>query len=57
MRSIETIPVVAALGWTLIHFLWQGAIAALLLAIFKAALKNHTANLRYLASCAAMLLM
>ena len=57
MRSIQTIPVVAALGWTLIHFLWQGAIAALLLAIFKAALKNHTANLRYLASCAAMLVM
>ncbi len=57
MRSIETMPVVAALGWTLIDFVWQGAIVALFLAIVKAALKNRTANLRYLASCAAMLLM
>src|SRR5439155_22842384 len=57
MKSIETMPVVAALGWTLIHFIWQGAIVALFLAIVKAALKNRTANLRYLASCVALLLM
>jgi len=57
MSSIETMPAVAVLGWTLIQFVWQGAIVALVLAIVKAALKNRAANLRYLASCAAMLLM
>ena len=57
MNSIETMPAVEALGWTLIHFLWQGALVALMLALARVALKRRTANLRYLASCAAMLLM
>src|SRR5262245_25812231 len=57
MNSIETMPTVEALGWTLVHFLWQGALVALTLALARVALKRRTANLRYLASCAAMLLM
>ncbi len=57
MNSIETMPAVEALGWTLVHFLWQGALVALTLALARVALKRRTANLRYLASCAAMLLM
>jgi beta-lactamase regulating signal transducer with metallopeptidase domain len=57
MNSIETTPTVEALGWTLVHFLWQGALIALALALAHVALKRRTANLRYLASCAAMLLM
>src|SRR4030095_4462931 len=48
---------VETLGWTLVHFLWQGALVALMLALARVALKRRTANLRYLASCAAMLLM
>jgi beta-lactamase regulating signal transducer with metallopeptidase domain len=57
MNSIETMPTVEALGWTLVHFLWQGAIVAMTLALVRGALKRRTANLRYLVSCAAMLLM
>ena len=53
----ETMPVVEALSWTLIHFIWQGSIVALLLAIFNAALKRRSANLRYLVSCGALLMM
>jgi hypothetical protein len=46
-----------ALGWTLLHFLWQGALIALLFAAADAALCNALAKARYAAACAAMLLM
>jgi beta-lactamase regulating signal transducer with metallopeptidase domain len=57
MNYIETMPTVEALGWTLVHSLWQGALVALTLALVRVAFKRRTANFRYLASCAAMLLM
>ncbi|MEW6206981.1 MAG: M56 family metallopeptidase [Acidobacteriota bacterium] len=46
-----------AMGWTLLHFLWQGAVVAALLALTLAALKNKRASLRYLVSVAAMAVM
>jgi bla regulator protein BlaR1 len=46
-----------ALGWTLLHFLWEGAGIAVLLAGALALLRNARANVRYAASCGAMLLM
>ena len=52
-----TLPLVEALSWTLLHFLWQGSLAALFLAAFYAAINPRSANLRYLAGCAAMALM
>lgn len=42
-----------ALGWTLFHFLWEGAAIALLLAMMMAA--TRSARARYTASCLAML--
>ncbi|HEY7392925.1 MAG TPA: M56 family metallopeptidase [Bryobacteraceae bacterium] len=45
------------LGWTLLHFLWEGAGIAVLLAGALALLRNAKANVRYAASCGAMLLM
>jgi len=45
------------LGWTLIHFLWQGALIALLLAILNGSLGRAASRARYAASCVAMLLM
>jgi beta-lactamase regulating signal transducer with metallopeptidase domain len=45
------------LGWTLLHFLWQGALIALLLAALYASLRNATSRMRYGLGCAAMLLM
>ena len=46
-----------ALGWTLIHFVWQGAIAAILLACVLALLRQAGSHTRYAVSCAAMVLM
>jgi beta-lactamase regulating signal transducer with metallopeptidase domain len=45
------------LGWALVHFLWQGTAIALLLALAHRLLRHAGANARYLASCAALLLM
>ena len=46
-----------SLGWTLIHFLWQGTLIALLLAVLNGLLGRAASRARYAASCGAMLLM
>src|SRR5580698_1835296 len=46
-----------ALGWTLLHFLWQGTLIALILASILALLNARSAQPRYVASCTALLLM
>lgn len=43
-----------AVGWTLLHFLWQGAAVGLLLATLLSALRRRSARVRYLAACAAL---
>src|SRR5215471_2251207 len=60
MSPLETLlenwvhtPAAAALGWTLAHSLWEGALVALMLG--AALLVLRSSNARYLASCAAML--
>lgn len=47
----------AELGWVVLHFLWQGALLAALLGSASHALRRHSAGARYLAGCAALLLM
>jgi GWxTD domain-containing protein len=48
---------VHALGWTLLHFVWQGAIVTgMLWCVLKLAARR-TAQMRYAASCIALLLM
>jgi ankyrin repeat protein/beta-lactamase regulating signal transducer with metallopeptidase domain len=49
--------VIIALGWALLHFLWQGASIALLLAAANLCSRKESARLRYAAYCVAMLLM
>ena len=56
MNAIYTLsiqPWVERLGWTLVHFLWQGALIA---AVYAAArnIYRRTANARYLLACAAL---
>jgi len=46
-----------ALGWTIVHFLWQGALLAGILWLLLAALRRSGANLRYTVSGIAMLAM
>ena len=45
-----------ALGWTLLHFLWQGALVALILACILSLLSRRSAQPRYLAACCALVL-
>lgn len=60
MNSLEMLlakPVFQALGWALVHFIWQGAIVAILYAGTAVLLRKRAANVRYSVACAAMLLM
>ena len=60
MNAIETLldqPIFQALGWTLIHFIWQGALIALLYLSVSVLFRRFSANVRYAAACGAMLLM
>ncbi|MEE9141080.1 MAG: M56 family metallopeptidase, partial [Gammaproteobacteria bacterium] len=59
MNSLQTLlqnPVVDRLGWTLLHFLWQGILAAILAGFVFHRLRRASSNARYgfglLAMCA-----
>jgi len=56
---IETMiahPIVQRLGWTLLHFVWQGAVVAVLALGAMLLLRNRSANIRYLTTCSALTL-
>lgn len=60
MNTTDTMlaaPLFKALGYSLIHFIWQGALVAALLSSVRVMLRRSRPNVRYVASCAAMLLM
>jgi TonB family protein len=46
-----------ALGWTLLHFLWQGTLIAAILACLLSLLSERSPQPRYLAACTALVLM
>src|ERR1700722_2964226 len=50
-------PAIEALGWTLLHFVWQAAALGLALACFLALARRASPALRYLAGCSALALM
>ncbi len=50
-------PIFQVLGWALLHFLWQGALVALLYASLRVILQRRTANVRYAVACGALVLM
>jgi beta-lactamase regulating signal transducer with metallopeptidase domain len=50
-------PAVAALGWALLHFLWQGLGVAAVLAVAQPVLRRRSSEARYLAACLALLVM
>ncbi|MBT6149201.1 MAG: hypothetical protein HOH74_27435, partial [Gemmatimonadetes bacterium] len=52
MVAILPEPTIQALGWTLVHFLWQGAMVAAVLAITRCFVRSSTA--RYAMSIAAL---
>ena len=55
LQQLVASPLAAALGWTLLHSLWQGALAAAALAVTRATVRSP--RVRYAAACIAMLLL
>lgn len=56
-EAVLTHPVLHALGWALLHSLWQGALVALLLVFVLALLRGRDSNIRYGVACSALGLM
>src|SRR5262245_35037355 len=48
---------VDALGWTLLHFVWQGVLIAMGFAVVDRLLSRGSASLRYLVACGTLLVM
>jgi beta-lactamase regulating signal transducer with metallopeptidase domain len=57
MRALVEQPVFQALGWSLLHFIWQGSLVAILLLAIRTFLWECRADVRYRCACGAMLLM
>jgi GWxTD domain-containing protein len=57
LAKLAAMPGAHALGWTLLHFCWEGAAVGLALAVALAMIPRRRAELRYVAACAAMALM
>ena len=55
--QLSTLPLVHALGWTLLNFCWQGTIVAFILACALSLLPSRGSRARYSIACAAMALM
>ncbi|HEV7239751.1 MAG TPA: M56 family metallopeptidase [Thermoanaerobaculia bacterium] len=58
MNSMELLtgPLAQAIGWALLHLLWQATIVAGILAAVLALMKRQSANTRYVVSCGALAL-
>jgi beta-lactamase regulating signal transducer with metallopeptidase domain len=57
LESLLRQPLTLTLGWALLHFVWQGALIALLFGASNLVLRKVGASLRYSLACLAMLLM
>lgn len=57
MNDVPIVSFIEALGWMLLHFVWQGTAVARALWLFLYSARNSSAQLRYGAGCAALLCM
>ncbi|HEV2864041.1 MAG TPA: M56 family metallopeptidase [Pyrinomonadaceae bacterium] len=57
LEGIAASAALGAVGWALVHSLWQGALVALLYWCFAASKRDAPARIRYAGACAALLLM
>ena len=57
MNTLLEHPLVVRLGWTLLHFIWQGAAVAVILAILLQLARTAKPTVRYGFACAALVLM
>ncbi len=53
MTQLIENPLSLALGWTLLHFLWQGCLIALIAKLLLSAFHKTSSNARYAIACAA----
>jgi beta-lactamase regulating signal transducer with metallopeptidase domain len=53
--SVLHAPPIELLGWTLLHFVWQGILVAAVLAGALYLLRTHSPRVRYVVGCAALL--
>src|SRR4029079_8039675 len=56
-RRAAMTPLLQIAGWTLIHFVWQGAAIAAATATALRLLRDRSANARYIVACAGLTLM
>ena len=52
--DVQLISIVPRLGWTLVHSVWQGVLAAALLAVMLRMMSGAAARWRYVVSCSAL---
>ena len=60
MSALATLfsgPLAHAIGWALVHLLWQGVLVAAILAAALALMQRQSANARYLAACGALVVL
>ena len=57
INDILSTPIIQTLGLTLLHFLWQGTLIALVLAALLFTLKSSASPVRYTVSCIGLVLM
>lgn len=57
LQNLMSSVAVERLGWTLVHFVWEGAAVALLLGVALAAMRRRSAGARYVGSCLAMIVL
>ena len=57
MSLVDLYESARAMGWSLIHFLWQGTLIALTLELGLLGLRKSSVELRYMVRCAALVLM
>ncbi len=57
LSDVFATPVMQTLGWTLVHFLWQGTLVALVFAALLYVTRNSSSSIRYLVSCIGLALM
>ena len=50
-------PLVECLGWSLVHFLWQGLVLGNAMLLLLLLLRRRQANVRYVAACGTLLTM
>src|SRR5688500_5536870 len=60
MTAIDTLlrePAIQAIGWALLHFLWQGTLVAVVTALALRALRDCASDVRYVVGAIALSLM